>query len=247
MQITIITIPLCLLLYNYSESLNMYYIVYSLLVCIAGGTIYNIFTDIEQDNDDIVTTTWSEVKPTTATVPEPVTDTEPESTVETVLEPVTDTEPDSTTEAVPDLTADTYSDIEHNTGIIDDDDNPEPLKISDILPEVSATNETGNCGMGDNNTDNDIYNMLPVPRPIVPYGLSEKSIIIRDYQNNTNKDQIAALESLQDAYIQFGGNFEVAMDSLSESEKSLIDSLGLTDNELANLCSEVSANTAAVL
>lgn len=66
-------------------------------------------------------------------------------------------------------------------------------------------------------------------------------------QNNTNKDQIAALESLQDAYTQSGGNFEVAMDSLSETEKSLIDSLGLTDNELANLCSEVSANTAAVL
>ena len=66
-------------------------------------------------------------------------------------------------------------------------------------------------------------------------------------QNNTNEKEIAALESLQDAYIQSGGNFEVAMDSLSESEKSLIDSLGLTDNELANLCSEVSANTAAVL
>ena len=66
-------------------------------------------------------------------------------------------------------------------------------------------------------------------------------------QNNTNEKEIAALESLQDAYIQSGGNFEVAMDSLSESEKSLIDSLGLTDSELANLCSEVSANTAAVL
>ena len=66
-------------------------------------------------------------------------------------------------------------------------------------------------------------------------------------QNSKDEDQIAALESLQDAYTQSGGNFEVAIDSLSETEKSLIDSLGLTDNELANLCSEVSANTAAVL
>lgn len=66
-------------------------------------------------------------------------------------------------------------------------------------------------------------------------------------QNSDDQEQISALEALQDAYIQSGGNFEVAMDSLSESEKSLIDSLGMTDDELATLCSEVSANTAAVL
>lgn len=66
-------------------------------------------------------------------------------------------------------------------------------------------------------------------------------------QNSDDQKQISALEALQDAYIQSGGNFEIAMDSLSESEKSLIDSLGMTDDELTTLCSEVSANTAAVL
>ena len=65
--------------------------------------------------------------------------------------------------------------------------------------------------------------------------------------NSDDQKQISALEALQDAYIQSGGNFEIAMDSLSESEKSLIDSLGMTDDELTTLCSEVSANTAAVL
>ena len=66
-------------------------------------------------------------------------------------------------------------------------------------------------------------------------------------QNKQNEKQMAALESLQDAYIQSRGNLEVAMDSLTASEKSLINSLQLTDSELANLCSEVSANTAAII
>ena len=66
-------------------------------------------------------------------------------------------------------------------------------------------------------------------------------------QNSNNNDQIAALETLQEAYIRSGGNLESAMGALTDSEKSLIDSLGLTDTELANLCSEVSANTAAIL
>lgn len=66
-------------------------------------------------------------------------------------------------------------------------------------------------------------------------------------QNRTNEDQIAALESLQDAYIQSGGNFETAMASLGEEEQELINSLGMTDSELQNLCAQVSANTAAIL
>ena len=66
-------------------------------------------------------------------------------------------------------------------------------------------------------------------------------------QNSTNEAQIDALESLQEAYIQNGGNLELAMASLGESERSLIESLGVTDSELDKLCSEVSANTAAIL
>lgn len=66
-------------------------------------------------------------------------------------------------------------------------------------------------------------------------------------QSSNDQEQIVALESLQDAYIQSGGNLEIAIESLSADEKALIDSLGITDSELANLCSEVSTNTAAIL
>lgn len=66
-------------------------------------------------------------------------------------------------------------------------------------------------------------------------------------QSSNDQKQIVALESLQEAYIRSGGNLESAMGALTDSEKSLINSLGLTDTELANLCSEVSANTAAIL
>ena len=66
-------------------------------------------------------------------------------------------------------------------------------------------------------------------------------------QSSNDQEQIAALESLQDAYIQSGGNFETALASLGEEERALIDSLGMTDSELQNLCAQVSANTAAIL
>lgn len=66
-------------------------------------------------------------------------------------------------------------------------------------------------------------------------------------QNSINEQQIAALEALENAYSQSGGNFEIAIDSLTDSEKALIDSLEMTDTELADLCAEVSANTSAIL
>lgn len=78
-------------------------------------------------------------------------------------------------------------------------------------------------------------------------GFGKTFIDAASYNKDRNDSEVSALEALQEAYIQSGGNFEIAMDSLSEDQKGLIDSLGSTDSELEALCSEVSANTAAIL
>lgn len=72
--------------------------------------------------------------------------------------------------------------------------------------------------------------------------------IAQDVQQRQNdKQQSDALEALEKAYITNGGNYDQAYNSLNDTNKSLISSLGMTATQLENLCSEVSTNTAAIL
>lgn len=72
--------------------------------------------------------------------------------------------------------------------------------------------------------------------------------IAQDVQQRQNdKQQSDALEALEKAYITNGGNYDQAYNSLDDTNKSLISSLGMTATQLENLCSEVSTNTAAIL
>ena len=59
--------------------------------------------------------------------------------------------------------------------------------------------------------------------------------------------QTSALEKLQEAYYQTGGNMVEAMNSLGASDTALIESLGYTDTQLEELCQASKANTQAIL
>lgn len=66
-------------------------------------------------------------------------------------------------------------------------------------------------------------------------------------QENTDKEQTAALEELQEAYYQTGGNIADAWLQLQPETRRLVESLGLTDAQLEELCQASAANTHAIL
>ena len=73
------------------------------------------------------------------------------------------------------------------------------------------------------------------------------SLLTAGLQKATDNGQTKALERLQEAYEKSGGNIVTAMNSLSVADTALINSMGMTKEELAKLCQETSANTAAIL
>ena len=66
-------------------------------------------------------------------------------------------------------------------------------------------------------------------------------------QENKDNKQTEALEALQEAYYQTGGNIADAWLQLQPETRKLVESLGLTDAELEELCQASAANTHAIL
>ena len=66
-------------------------------------------------------------------------------------------------------------------------------------------------------------------------------------QKATDVAQTKALENLQQAYFETGGNFAEAIDRLGPANYALIESLGYTDTQLEELCQASRANTQAIL
>jgi hypothetical protein len=59
--------------------------------------------------------------------------------------------------------------------------------------------------------------------------------------------QTDALEALQEAYINNGGNIVEAANSLTSLQSNLISSLDYTDTQLEELCQAAMANTQAII
>ena len=66
-------------------------------------------------------------------------------------------------------------------------------------------------------------------------------------QESDDNKQTKALEALQEAYYQTGGNIAEAWLQLQPETKRLVESLGLTDAQLEELCQASAANTHAIL
>lgn len=66
------------------------------------------------------------------------------------------------------------------------------------------------------------------------------------FQRANNDEQQEALSNLADAFVESGENYIEAYNSLNEEDQKLIDSLGYTQSELRDLCSELAKNTYAI-
>ena len=71
--------------------------------------------------------------------------------------------------------------------------------------------------------------------------------IFKAVQESNDSKQTEALEALQEAYYQTGGNIADAWLQLQPETRKLVESLGLTDAELEELCQASAANTHAIL
>ena len=71
--------------------------------------------------------------------------------------------------------------------------------------------------------------------------------VFKAVQENNDSKQTEALEALQEAYYQTGGNIADAWLQLQPETRRLVESLGLTDAELEELCQASAANTHAIL
>lgn len=85
--------------------------------------------------------------------------------------------------------------------------------------------------------------LLPAAGPLAMAIAGHASIA----QAVNDKAQTQALEKLQEAYYQTGGNMVDAMNSLDAADTALIESLGYTDDQLQELCAASRANTQAIL
>lgn len=66
------------------------------------------------------------------------------------------------------------------------------------------------------------------------------------YDNLTEADAVNALTALSNAYNLEDGDYDAAINSLTDAQINTIKALGMTDDELANLCAELKANSEAV-
>ena len=71
--------------------------------------------------------------------------------------------------------------------------------------------------------------------------------VLAAVQESEDNKQTKALEALQEAYYQTGGNITEAWSQLQPETKRLVESLGLTDAQLEELCQASAENTHAIL
>ena len=197
MELTIFTVPLCLIIPDTSECHSMFYALYPMFVCMAGYAIYNIYCRQQPDAavHSAIQQTGKALQDNNGingldNINESGSNKEPGS----IKESDNINEPDSFNDSGASTAGDNMSGNElYNDRLFSDkqDDNPdidipEPIKISDIIPDTPAYEETAATYCTYDN--NDIDNLLPVPKQLVPYGIPDNSITVHDYQDHIKEN-----------------------------------------------------------
>jgi TP901 family phage tail tape measure protein len=130
--------------------------------------------------------------------------------------------------------------------------------IANQNAQLTAKNQiaTGTAAKADNNIDGEqiavnaanaaVAAAIPVIGPFISGAIVAGTVVEGIVQGARDSKQEEALSALQQAYEDNGGNLSAALDELSVSELALIESMGMTKDELSGLCEELRVNSEAI-